>query len=77
MPDLELSTPAHHKVLLAKHSMPGLVLGTVMLWFSLGSSLLPRAAMMQGVVSALSFVWRVPVVSRQVDRKMVWQIVHL
>ncbi|MFV2000925.1 MAG: alpha/beta-hydrolase N-terminal domain-containing protein, partial [Acidimicrobiia bacterium] len=57
MSDLERSTPAYHKVLLAKHSMPGLVLGTIMLWFSLGSSLLPRAAMMQGVVSALSFVF--------------------
>jgi len=57
MSDPERSTLAYHKVLFAKHSMPGLVLGTIMLWFSLGSSLLPRNATMQGVVSALSFVF--------------------
>lgn len=57
MVDTERSAPAYHAVLFGSPSMPGLVLGTVMLWFSLGSSLLPRAAMMQGVVSALSFVF--------------------
>jgi uncharacterized membrane protein len=36
-------------------SSAGLALGVIMLWFSLGSSLLPRSGMMQGVVSALSF----------------------
>lgn len=57
MIDTERSAPAYHKVLFSSPSMPGVVLGTVMLWFSLGSSLLPRAAMMQGIVSALSFVF--------------------
>jgi uncharacterized membrane protein len=35
-------------------SAAGLVGGLVLVWFSLGSSLLPRAALMQGVISALS-----------------------
>jgi len=57
MVDTDDSTPAYHTLLFSSPSMPGVVLGTVMLWFSLGSSLLPRAATMQGAVSALSFVF--------------------
>lgn len=44
-------------VLFGPLSIPGIGLGVVMFWFSLGSSLLPRSAMMQGVVSALSFTF--------------------
>ena len=38
-------------------SGPGLTVGFVLLWFSLGSSLLPRSALMQGIVSALSLAF--------------------
>jgi uncharacterized membrane protein len=38
-------------------SIPGLVVGLVLLWFSLGSSLLPRSALMQGIVSSLSLAF--------------------
>jgi uncharacterized membrane protein len=42
-------------VIFGRLSIPGIGLGLVLFWFSLGSSLLPRSAMMQGVISALSF----------------------
>ena len=38
-------------------SGPGLIGGFVLVWFSLGSSLLPRSALMQGIVSALSLAF--------------------
>jgi uncharacterized membrane protein len=38
-------------------SVPGLVGGLVLVWFSLGSSLLPRSALMQGIISALSLAF--------------------
>ena len=38
-------------------SGPGLIGGLVLVWFSLGSSLLPRSALMQGIVSALSLAF--------------------
>jgi uncharacterized membrane protein len=38
--------------LFGPHSYVGSALGLVFVWFSLGPSLLPRAPMMQGVVSA-------------------------
>lgn len=54
MIDKERPAPKFLSVIAAPPSIPGLGLGVVMLWFSLGSSLLPRSAMMQGVISALS-----------------------
>ncbi|MEA2010856.1 MAG: alpha/beta-hydrolase family protein [Actinomycetota bacterium] len=54
MTDKERPAPGFLSVIAAPPSIPGLGLGVVMLWFSLGSSLLPRSAMMQGVISALS-----------------------
>ena len=45
------------KVVFGPLSSAGLVLGAVLFWFSLGSSLLPRSSMMQGVVSTLSFAF--------------------
>lgn len=56
MTDKERPAPKFLSVIAAPPSIPGLGLGVVMLWFSLGSSLLPRSAMMQGIISALSFV---------------------
>lgn len=50
-------TPPYHKVLFGALSTPGVVLGAVLLWFSFGSSLLPRDPMMQGVLGALSFTF--------------------
>ncbi len=49
------AAPKFLSVLFGPLSTPGVGLGALLLWFSLGSSLLPRSAMMQGVVSALSF----------------------
>jgi uncharacterized membrane protein len=57
MPDPSRAAPEFASVLLGPLSIPGIGLGAVMLWFSLGSSLLPRSAMMQGVFSALSFTF--------------------
>jgi uncharacterized membrane protein len=57
MPDPSRTAPKFVSVLLSPLSIPGIGFGAVMLWFSLGSSLLPRSAMMQGVVSALSFTF--------------------
>jgi uncharacterized membrane protein len=50
-------TPPYHRVLFGAHSTPGVVLGAALLWFSFGSSLLPRDPMMQGVLGALSFTF--------------------
>jgi uncharacterized membrane protein len=52
--DISRRQPSFLSVMFGPLSSPGLVVGLVLLWFSLGSSLLPRSAMMQGVVSALS-----------------------
>ncbi len=49
--------PKYVATLLSPPSNVGTVLGLLLLWFSLGSSLLPRSPMMQGVVSALSFAF--------------------
>ena len=57
MPDPSRPAPKFASVLLGPLSIPGIGLGAVMLLFSLGSSLLPRSAMMQGVVSSLSFTF--------------------
>lgn len=51
------SAPQYSSVLLAAPSTGGATLGLILLWFSLGSSLLPRSPMMQGVVGALSLVF--------------------
>lgn len=53
----ERRTPKYLHVILTRPSPAGTLLGLVFLWFSLGSSLLPRSAMMQGVLSALSFAF--------------------
>ncbi|MCL1693469.1 MAG: alpha/beta hydrolase [Actinomycetia bacterium] len=55
MTENERPAPGFLSVVTMSPSIPGLGLGVAMLWFSLGSSLLPRSAMMQGIVSALSF----------------------
>ncbi len=57
MTEVSRPSPKFVSVLIEPLSVPGIGLGTVLLWFSLGSSLLPRSAMMQGVVSGLSFVF--------------------
>ena len=57
MADDTRTTPPYHKVLFGALSTPGAVLGAVLLWFSFGSSLLPRDPMMQGVLGALSFTF--------------------
>lgn len=57
MADDTRTTPPYHKVLFGALSTPGVVLGAVLLWFSFGSSLLPREPMMQGVLGALSFTF--------------------
>ena len=49
--------PTFSSVVFGPLSISGLVVGLVLLWFSLGSSLLPRSAMMQGIVSALSLAF--------------------
>ena len=49
--------PPYLRTLVAPPSVVGSALGVVMLWFSLGSSLLPRSALMQGIVSALSLAF--------------------
>ena len=50
-------TPSFPAVMFGQLSSVGLVFGLVLLWFSLGSSLLPRSALMQGIVSALSLAF--------------------
>jgi uncharacterized membrane protein len=57
MADDTRRTPPYHKVLFGALSTPGVVLGAILLWFSFGSSLLPREPMMQGVLGALSFAF--------------------
>ena len=49
--------PSFLSVMFGPLSAPGLIVGLVLLWFSLGSSLLPRSALMQGIVSALSLAF--------------------
>lgn len=51
------SGPNYMAVVFAPPSNAGMAVGIILLWFSLGSSLLPRSPMMQGVVSALSFTF--------------------
>ena len=57
MADATRKTPRYHRVLFGALSIPGVILGAVLLWFSFGSSLLPREPMMQGVLGALSFTF--------------------
>jgi len=57
MAESSRSRPSFVSVVFGPLSTPGLLVGLVLAWFSLGSSLLPRSAMMQGVVSALSLVF--------------------
>ena len=57
MTDVQRPSPKYLSTLFGSLSVPGVALGIVLMWFSLGSSLLPRSAMMQGVVSALSFTF--------------------
>ena len=57
MTDSTRQSPKFTAVLLGHLSVPGSALGLVLFWFALGSSLLPRSAMMQGVVSALSLAF--------------------
>jgi uncharacterized membrane protein len=49
--------PSFLSVIFGPLSAPGLFGGLVLVWFSLGSSLLPRSALMQGIVSALSLAF--------------------
>jgi uncharacterized membrane protein len=49
--------PSFLSVIFGPLSAAGLVGGLVLVWFSLGSSLLPRSAMMQGIISALSLAF--------------------
>ena len=49
--------PSFLSIIFGPLSSPGLVVGLVLLWFSLGSSLLPRSALMQGIISALSLAF--------------------
>ncbi len=51
------TAPKYLSVLVAPPSTGGAILGLILLWLSLGSSLLPRSPMMQGAVGALSFVF--------------------
>jgi uncharacterized membrane protein len=51
------ATPPYHTVLFGPLAISGVTLGAVLLWFSFGSSLLPREPMMQGVIAALSFTF--------------------
>lgn len=55
--DSSRSRPSFVSVMFGPPSAVGLVTGVVLLWFSLGSSLLPRSALMQGIVSALSLAF--------------------
>ncbi|MCL1593623.1 MAG: alpha/beta-hydrolase family protein [Actinomycetia bacterium] len=55
MTEHQRSAPRFLAVIFGHLSTSGIGLGVVMMWFSLGSSLLPRSPMMQGVISALSF----------------------
>jgi len=49
--------PSFLSVIFGPLSAPGLIGGLVLVWFSLGSSLLPRSALMQGIISALSLAF--------------------
>jgi uncharacterized membrane protein len=55
MADTERIAPKYHNVLFGALSVPGVILGAVLLAFSFGPSLLPREPMMQGVLGALFF----------------------
>jgi uncharacterized membrane protein len=55
--DSSRQTPSFPSVMFGPLSGPGLMVGLVLLWFSLGSSLLPRSALMQGIVSGLSLAF--------------------
>lgn len=55
--DSSRPTPSFTSVMFGPLSSPGLVIGLVLVWFSLGSSLLPRSALMQGIVSGLSLAF--------------------
>lgn len=57
MANTERKTPKYHKVLFGPLSVPGVLLGAVLMAFSFGPSLLPREPMMQGVLGALSFTF--------------------
>lgn len=57
MADDTRRSPPYHRVLFGALSTQGVVLGAFFLWFSFGSSLLPRDPMMQGVLGALSFTF--------------------
>ncbi len=57
MTDQARSKPSFVAVVFGPLSIPGLFVGLVLVWFSLGSSLLPRSGMMQGIVSALSLAF--------------------
>jgi uncharacterized membrane protein len=57
MADSTRETPPYYRILFGALSIPGTTLGAVLLWFSYGSSLLPREPMMQGVLGALSFTF--------------------
>ncbi len=57
MIDSTRPAPKFLSVVFGHVSIPGAALGVVLFWFSLGSSLLPRSPMMQGVISALSITF--------------------
>ena len=57
MADTERRAPKYHEVLFGALSVPGVILGALLMAFSFGPSLLPREPMMQGVLGALSFTF--------------------
>ena len=57
MADTTRTFPSFTSVMFGPLSAAGLVGGLLLVWFSLGSSLLPRSALMQGIVSALSLAF--------------------
>jgi uncharacterized membrane protein len=57
MTDSSRPVPSFFSVIFGPLSIPGLFVGLILLWFSLGSSLLPRSGLMQGIVSALSLAF--------------------